>query len=174
MSKEIWKDIVGYEGLYQVSNFGRVKSLKKWSLKDRLFINHELIMTPTDNGNGYLIVGLSKNGKRKNHYIHRLVAFAFVENVNNDNYVNHIDYDLKNNKFDNLEWCTQKENVAHSIHRMRHRKKVTHTNTGEMYIYYRKNQNVYRVVVDRHEYPSCRTLEDAIKKRDNILKGGDI
>lgn len=175
MSSEIWKDVIGYEGLYQVSNLGRVKSLKKWDVNKKIFVSEENILKPSDNGNGYLIVGLRKERKRKNHYVHRLVAFAFVENVNNDNYVNHIDYDLRNNNANNLEWCTQKENVHHSVNRMRHRKSVTHTNTGERYIYYRKSQNVYRVVVDHHEYPPCGTLEDATKKRDEILKnGGDI
>lgn len=172
MSKEIWEDIAGYEGLYQISNFGRVKSLKKWDVNKRTFIDEEKMMKPSDNGHGYLIVSLRKERKRKNHYVHRLVAFAFVENVNNDNYVNHIDYDSRNNKADNLEWCTQKENVHHSVNRMRHRKSVTHTNTGERYIYYRKSHNLYRVVVDGHEYPGCKTLKDAIKKRDQILKKG--
>lgn len=159
---EIWKDVDGYNGLYQISNIGRVKSLKK---------DYERIMTPTDNGSGYLIVGLKKDKVRKNHYVHRLVASAFCKNPNNKKYVNHIDYDKSNNNCKNLEWCSQSENVKHSANRMRHRKKVSHSNTGHQYISYSKKRNKYRVTVDAKEYPAKDTLEDAIELRDLILKG---
>lgn len=93
--KEIWKDIKGYERLYQISNYGRVKSL--------VFNNNickkkrEKILSPTDNGKGYLIIGLRKNGKRKNYYIHRLVAEHFLKNDKNLKEVNHINFNKKNN-----------------------------------------------------------------------------
>ena len=92
--QEIWKDIKGYKGWYKISNLGRVKSLKKWcgnkySIK---WIKEENILSPTDNGNGYLIIGLRKDTKKKNFYIHRLVAEHFIENNLNKEEVNHIDF----------------------------------------------------------------------------------
>lgn len=103
MKKEIWKDIKGYEGLYQVSNIGRIKSFKR----------NESIMQPNDNGKGYLQVGLTKNGKRSYFKIHRLVAEVFIPNPDNKPEVNHIDGNKKNNTVENLEWCTTKENCQH-------------------------------------------------------------
>lgn len=166
---EEWKDVKGYEGKYQVSNKGRVKALLKWDLNKKQYVNCDQIMQSVDNGKGYLYITLSKEHKRKNHYIHRLVADAFVDNPKELKYVNHIDYNKKNNDASNLEWCTQKENVHHSICNMRHRKSISHTNTGEMYI--SKTKNRYRIQIDRKEYPSCKTLADAIRKRDAILRG---
>ena len=96
MEKEIWKDIPGYEGLYWVSNLGRVKSKRK-------------ILKPI-NGE-YLHVGLSKNGIQKTLYVHRLVAETFIENVYNYTHINHIDENKYNNNIDNLEWCKNKYNI---------------------------------------------------------------
>lgn len=155
---EIWKDLKGYEGKYRVSNKGRVSNYKR-------------ILTPTDNGNGYLIIGLCKDGKKKNFYIHRLVAGAFIDNPKNKPVVNHRDYNTKNNNAENLEWATQKENVIYSKNNMRHRKSITQTNTGERYISYRKSKATYRVTVDRKEYGTYKTLQEAVVRRDEILKG---
>ncbi len=94
--KEIWKDIKGYEGLYWVSNLGRIKSKQK-------------ILKPIKGE--YLKVGLSKEGIQKTVTVHRLVASAFILNPNNYNYVNHIDENKYNNISSNLEWCTNKYNV---------------------------------------------------------------
>lgn len=100
--EEIWKDIEGYEGLYQISNLGRI-----WTTKYKRFKN------PTK-CKGYLQIGLSKNKKRKMYKVHRLVAIAFVSNPNNKPYINHIDGNKSNNRADNLEWVTQSENVSHA------------------------------------------------------------
>lgn len=162
--QEFWKPIKGYEGLYEVSNFGRVKSYYSKPPK---------ILKSKDNGNGYLYVMLYKNKTRKEFYVHRLVAMEFVDNYNNYNCVNHLDFNVKNNKFNNLEWCTQKENVHHSKENMKKRKSITHSNTKEKYITYRKSRNSYRVTIDKKEY-NARTLDDAIKKRDEILNGKKI
>lgn len=97
MKKEIWKDILGYEGLYQVSNFGRVKSFK---------FGKERILKPGTNKYGYLIVILCKNGKVKHFYVHRLVAEAFIPNPHNYPCVNHKDECKTNNNVTNLEFCT--------------------------------------------------------------------
>ena len=112
---EIWKDIKEYEGLYQVSNLGNVKSIER-AVKDatRERIQHlkSKIIKPTDNGKGYQIVSLNRNG-RKNKYVHRLVAEAFLDNPKNKKEVNHKDFNKKNNCVDNLEWVSQKENKIH-------------------------------------------------------------
>lgn len=101
MKKEIWKDILGYEGLYQVSNFGRVKSLK---------FGKERILKLTKDKDGYLIVNLYKNNKSKTFKVHRLVAEAFIPNPDNLPQVNHKDEDKSNNILSNLEWCDVKYN----------------------------------------------------------------
>ena len=106
--KEIWRDIEGYKGKYQVSNMGRVKSLNYNNT------GKEGIMEPHDNGKGYLRVQLCKDGKGKWYRINRLVAQAFLPNPNNLPEVNHIDKDKTNNKVENLEWCTTQYNVEYS------------------------------------------------------------
>lgn len=167
---EEWRDIKGYEGKYQISNAGHVKSLLTWSVSKRKFEPKERMMCPTSNGNGYLLITLSNRGKRKNKYIHRLVAEAFIENPENKSSVNHKDYDRANNTVKNLEWVTVKENVAHSVEHMKHEKNYTHSSTGEKYIYFRKSSRSYRVSIKDKEY-HCKTLEDAIAKRDAVLRG---
>lgn len=165
---EEWKDVVGYEGLYQVSNYGRVKSLTQWSVSGRSYVPAEVILSPTDNGNGYQIVGLSRGTHRKNHYVHRLVAEAFVENPKGLNYVNHLDYDKRNNRSDNLKWCTQRENVLYSVERMRKpRKHHKLSSTGYKYIYYRAGKEGYRVSGPTREH-CAKTLSEAIRIREEV------
>ena len=105
--QEIWKDIKGYEGIYQVSNLGKVKSLNYKRGK------HEKEIKQALNSRGYLEVGLF-NGKVKTHRVHRLVAQTFIPNPENKDEVNHIDGNKKNNAVSNLEWNTSKENVHHA------------------------------------------------------------
>ena len=106
--KEQWKPIYGYEGKYEISSFGRVKSLPKtWKRKDGVPLHYkERILKPRINAYGYARVTLSKNGKPKDFFIHRLVAFAFINNPLNLAEVNHKDENPLNNKVDNLEWCS--------------------------------------------------------------------
>lgn len=97
MEKEIWKPILNYEGLYEVSNWGRVKSIR---------FGKERILKPGTNKYGYSIVILCKNGKVKSFSVHRLVAEAFIPNTHNYPCVNHKDECKTNNNVNNLEWCT--------------------------------------------------------------------
>lgn len=101
---EVWKDIKGYEGKYQVSDRGNVKSLNYRRS------GVENLLTPWDAGRGYLQVIFT----RKKYAIHRLVAETFIPNPDNKSDVNHIDGNKKNNNVENLEWCTRQENIIHS------------------------------------------------------------
>ena len=120
--EEIWKDIKGYEGRYQVSNKGLVKSLTHVTIREdgkKLPIKGR-ILKPMSNFNGYLQVSLcDSSGKVKRFYVHRLVCEAFHENPKNKPCVNHIDEDKTNNIASNLEWCTYEENNNHGTHNAR-------------------------------------------------------
>lgn len=111
--QEVWRDIEGYEGLYQVSNLGRVKSLK---LKG---VDRELILSlkARNKSPKYLMVCLYKNKQRKHCLVHRLVAQTFIPNPQNKECVDHVDTDPSNNRVDNLRWCTIKENSNNNLTR---------------------------------------------------------
>lgn len=109
--EEIWKDIVGYEGLYQVSNLGRVKSLEKMAGRSN---RKEKILTQRKI-RGYFIAHLGSCNKFKNVAVHRLVSIAFIPNPENKPCVNHIDGNKENNHVENLEWCTRSENDLHAF-----------------------------------------------------------
>ena len=103
MTEEIWKDIAGYEGLYKVSNLGRVKSLCKNKL-----------MCPRANKRGYYQINLYSDSKtRKMYLVHRLVATAFIDNPDNLPIVNHKDENTSNNCVENLEWCSVSYNICY-------------------------------------------------------------
>jgi hypothetical protein len=108
--EEQWKAIKGYEGIYEVSNLGRVRSLdrhRKAAYGKTAFIRGIEVAIRRNSTNDYLIVCLSKDGKSIHALVHRLVAEAFVPNPNNLPQVNHKDEDKGNNRSDNLEWCDQ-------------------------------------------------------------------
>lgn len=164
---ELWIPVIGYENLYEISNLGRVKSI---TFRNNKTTNRrDKILCSTDNGNGYLIVSLCKNGKRNNHYIHRLVANAFLIPDTTKTFVNHLDFNKTNNIPENLSWCTQKENVVFSSDRMRHPKSVCKkSSTGEKYIMLRNGR--FRVLiksigVDR----SFQIIEQAIEFRNGLI-----
>lgn len=110
--KEVWKPIEGYEGLYDISNLGRVKSLPKQS-GSRLNINSTIMRLGSDK-NGYSVISLSKNGKYKLCKVHRLVGQAFIPNPENKPCINHKNLIKNDNAFVNLEWVTIYENSFHS------------------------------------------------------------
>lgn len=100
---EQWKPVVGYEGLYEVSNYGNVYSMRT-----------KKILKPAKDNLGYLQVSLHKNGHGKNWRVHRLVAIAFIPNPENKETVNHIDEDKTNNHIYNLEWMSRGDNIRYS------------------------------------------------------------
>lgn len=116
--EEIWKDIVGYDGFYQVSNLGNVKSIDRYvkhnygDLSRR--IQKGITIKLTINSDKYYCVTLGKNGKHKTFTVHRLVAIAFLENTLNNNIINHKDGIKTNNHYTNLEWCTTQQNTQHA------------------------------------------------------------
>lgn len=103
----LWKPVIGYEGLYEVSNSGEIKSI--------FYGKNPKILKKSKTTTGYYKIELSKNKKRKSFKVHRLVAIAFIPNMENKPNINHIDGNPLNNNIDNLEWCTQKENVIHAV-----------------------------------------------------------
>lgn len=114
--KEIWKDVPNYEGLYQVSNLGRVKSFRK---STKFGCQAEFILKPSVANNGYAQVALYKNTKKQKFLVHRLVASVFLPNPDNLPQINHKDENRLNNNITNLEWCTAEYNNAYGTARIR-------------------------------------------------------
>ena len=126
--KEVWKDIKDYEGLYQVSNLGNVRSLDKilkaYIKNQKNIIRKGKKLKPRYDKKGYQMVVLYKNGIGKNFKVHRLVAEAFIPNPNNLPQINHKDETKRNNIFTNLEWCDCKYNNNYGNHKTFGNKKV--------------------------------------------------
>ena len=114
--EEIWKDVKGFEGRYQVSNMGRVRSLDRWSLDERPHFIKGMMLKPSPNkGRGYLRVSLSDGHRNYKHYeVHRLVALQFVPGYKEGLVVNHKNEVKTDNRAENLEWCTYKYNLNYS------------------------------------------------------------
>ena len=159
MMTEEWRPVKGAEGLYEVSSWGRVKSLRMGS-----------VMSATDNGHGYKIVGLgTKNGKKQNRYVHRLVADAFLGGIPEGKEINHIDRDRSNNRLENLEVISHKQNINHS-HEQYLTPHSSKTNTGERYISCRNG--MYRLTIRKRER-IYKTLKEAVLVREVIMSGSE-
>lgn len=116
LKQEIWKDIPGYEGQYQVSNLGNVISLRRYCRHTKGYVNHNApkLRKPHINTSGYYHIRLLKEGLDKSVSVHILVARAFIPNPDGKIQINHIDSNRLNNRVDNLEWCTPRENLLHA------------------------------------------------------------
>lgn len=117
LPNEEWRDVVGYEGLYQVSNLGRVKSLSRKMKRGSGIWNKPIkIMTPPINGRGYHHVTLfSEDGKRRIRCVHQLVAESFIDNPHNYDCIDHINTNKMDNRAENLRWCNHKMNMNNPI-----------------------------------------------------------
>lgn len=169
-SEEIWKDILGYEGLYQVSTLGRVRSVDRAIYQQDRIVNYKgVLMTPYIMKNGYAAIRLSKNGKKHNYLIHRLVAMSFVKNANNEMYVNHIDENKTNNNAENLEWCSHKYNVNYGTSTMRRAKKM-----GTKIVRYDKHGNFIDSFYSIREAERCTKIsrQNITSVLDKNLTGG--
>ena len=169
---EIWKEIEGYEGYYLISTFGRVKSQSRKIYNDgikgknKFYISKEKIINGRIDQNGYLRVALCKNNKQQDYSIHRLVATAFIENLENKPCINHKDGNKLNNNLDNLEWCTYSENLRHA-YKLGLKKKIRNINTYGIRL---TKYNTYKVVLQSKHYGTYKTYEQARIKRDELLK----
>jgi len=116
MKKEVWKDIKGYEGCYQISNLGGVKRMAHTIISKKGYSSFypERLMVPVLSTKGYWTIKLSLSGKSNRFLIHRLIAIAFIPNPENKPYINHKDGIKTNNDIPNIEWCTAKENQQHA------------------------------------------------------------
>lgn len=152
---EVWKDIPGYEGLYQISNLGRVKSLERWVQNYGKLQHHpEKIKVPANRGDGYQALILYKDNKGKNRYIHRLVAEAFLPNPNNKMTVNHVNGNKSDNRAENLEWSTYAENNKHAYDTGLNDETHRRNRKGSFKVaQYDKDMNLIK------EYPSIREAE---------------
>ena len=134
MHKEEWKDIKGYEGKYQVSNLGRVRSIPR---SGKHCTRKEAKIMFLSDRKGYKAITLYKSGKRKTISVHKLVAEAFVPNTKSKPVINHVNGDRADNRAENLEWVTQSENVQHSFDVLKNyntdNKSVVCIETGEIF-----------------------------------------
>lgn len=148
--EEIWKGVDGFEGFYQVSNLGRVKSLERQAKHNRFNVMmtlREKYLRPGISSSTYITVILSDGIKRKTFSLHRLLAIAFIPNPLNLPYINHIDGNKLNNNLSNLEWCTASENMKHahrigiktigayaiSVIKLTNSRKVVNIHSGKIY-----------------------------------------
>lgn len=161
----VWKPIRGYEGYYEVSDDGEVRSLIKWHGTKYIKRENKKMLKKTKTTTGYFKVELCKNKTKKSIRVHRLVAMAFVPNndMKNRNIVNHIDRNILNNKASNLNWCTTKENAIYSvaIHRRHKLKKEDEEEMIKMYL----SRKPIKKILDRFKI-SGTTLYNTLKRKN--------
>ena len=173
LPNEVWLPIVGYEGYYEVSNLGRVKSVERFIIYPlgRSQLIREKLLSPSLS-EGYRVVSLCRNGTPNRWFVHRLVATAFLDNPKGKTQVNHIDFNKSNNNVSNLEWCTPNENTQHSVKHKRHShgnmsissKQNAETVKEIRYIYKRKICTV-RELADIYKYSAKESIYSIISGR---------
>lgn len=163
--QEIWKDIKGYEKLYQISNYGNVRSLTHIrSTGKGKCLQKGKTLKPGIQNVGYKFVVLSKNGITKGYRVHRLVAEAFIPNPNNYKYINHKDENKLNNNVNNLEWCTLSYNNAYGTKIERSKKKMINT-VGRKIRQYDLKGNLIRTwdcIMDAERYLNIKRASSPI------------
>lgn len=191
-SEEIWKDIIGYEGLYQVSSLGRVRSLDRYDSRNH-FRNGRMLKL-SYNTVGYLSVGLHSNGKAKMYMVHRMVAQAFIPNPNNLPIINHKDENPSNNSVENLEWCTAKYNSNYGTRNDRirttsikngywsglseeeYKKKYYHKNKDKISEqkkeYYQKNKDKIKKHYQENRDKLCERQREYYQRKKRLEKDG--
>lgn len=163
---EIWKDIVDYEGIYQVSNTGKIKRIGAYTNQTGKTWNSERILKPARKSRGYMYVQLSKNGKTCPKHVHRLVAEAFIPNPENKPTVNHKNGNKADNSVENLEWATYTENNIHSIRVLGNNKQIEYS-VKKSVLQFDLNGNFIA------EYPSYREAQrqTGINSIDVVCRG---
>lgn len=160
---EIWKDIPNYEGYYKISNLGNIKSLQIGSGSKRKTRNDpERILKPIKNNkNGYMQINLCKNKIRKTYRIHRLVMLSFYPKHNFINAeVNHINGIIDDNRLENLEWCTHKENMEHAV------KTGLKNHKGEKHPNCKLTEK--EIIKIRYEYKNTKISQRKLAKKYNV------
>lgn len=169
---EIWKDIIDFEGLYQISNYGNVRSCKRYvnAKFGKRVVNEKLLSLGKDK-DGYLMAILCQDGIKKTVKIHRLVANAFIDKFDGKDIVNHIDSNKSNNILSNLEWVSSLENNCHSRLKMK-------TSSKYVGVYFNKKDNNFRATATINgksiTLGGFKNEEDAYVIRCNFLKENDI
>jgi hypothetical protein len=172
MDGEIWKDIQGYDGYYQVSNCGRIKSLSRDVFNGiGYYLKKEKILKPTMRKDGYQVVGLYIENISKNFLVHKLVATAFVKNLFNKEKVIHIDFIKHNNKSNNLEWTNLLETACYQMSNQK-------SSSNFIGVSFRKNRNKWLstiVINGKLIYiGSFKNQEEAYQARCDYEKNNNI
>lgn len=165
MNKEIWKDVPGYEGLYQVSNLGRVKSVDRTIIKKNGISQHFKSKIISVWISDYIYVWLSKNGKGKTYAIHNLVAKAFLPNAKNELCVNHKDENKHNNNVNNLEWCNYIYNNNYNFKSKKIGEKLRNGRLAKKVLQYDLEGNLIK------KWPSIQEIERKLGYKNQCISG---
>lgn len=170
---EIWEDILGFEGLYQISNYGNIKSCKRFvnaKFGSQRLVNERLLSLGKDK-DGYLMAILCQDGTKKTVKVHRLVADTFIDKIDGKNLVNHIDSNKSNNLVSNLEWVSSLENNCHS-------KLNAQSSSKYVGVSFHKKDNRFRATATingkKIHLGNFKNEEDAYNKRLQFLKDNNI
>ena len=169
--EEKWIPVQGYEGMYEVSNLGRVRSLTREVIQKNRYgqntkhIYHGRLIAFDSTPSGYKQVDLHMNGKTRRFLVHRLVAIHFLDRPSGKDYINHIDNDVTNNTISNLEWCTQSENIQYAYEKGRkkapHQRKVAQYDIDGNLIHIWESQSEAGRALNIHQsniYKVCRGI----------------